>query len=134
MELVGGAAEALGQLQGQVVDVQRPGALDPTHHGAFAKYSPETAAGFPNPSYPDLFVTPEVYHKQMGFAVESMYHFVDCIQDQVSPLASGADGLLTDLVEAVGVVKLDPQRIAALQRHRGHRHHHQDLLHRLPFS
>ena len=68
--------------------------LDPTHHGAFAKYSPETAAGFPNPSYPDLFVTPEVYQKQMGFAVESMYHFVDCIRDQLSPLASGADGYL----------------------------------------
>ena len=68
--------------------------LDPTHHGAFAKYSPETAAGFPYPSYPDLFVTPEVYQKQMGFAVESMYHFVDCIRDQLSPLASGADGYL----------------------------------------
>jgi predicted dehydrogenase len=67
--------------------------LDLTHHGVFAKYSPETAAGFPNPSFPDLFVTPEVYHKQMGFAVESMHHFVECIRDHVQPLASGADGL-----------------------------------------
>jgi predicted dehydrogenase len=68
--------------------------LDLTHHGALAKYSPETAVGFPNPSYPDLFVTPEVYHKQMGFAVESMHHFVDCIRDHLPLLASGADGLL----------------------------------------
>jgi predicted dehydrogenase len=30
----------------------------------------------------------------MGFAVESMHHFVDCIRDHISPLASGADGLL----------------------------------------
>ena len=67
--------------------------LDLTHHGVFAKYSPETAEGFPNPSFPDLFVTHEVYHKQMGFAVESMHHFVDCIRDRVQPLASGADGL-----------------------------------------
>jgi predicted dehydrogenase len=68
--------------------------LDLTHHAALAKYSPETTAGFPNPSYPDLFITPEVHHKQMGFAVESMHHFVDCIRDHISPLASGSDGLL----------------------------------------
>ncbi|MGE5221829.1 MAG: Gfo/Idh/MocA family protein [Omnitrophica WOR_2 bacterium] len=68
--------------------------LDPTHHGALAKYSAETVAGFPNPSYPDLFVSPEVYDKQMGFAVESMHHFVDCIHNQARPLATGLDGLL----------------------------------------
>ena len=68
--------------------------LDLTHHAALAKYSPDTVAGFPNPSYPDLFVTPEVHHKQMGFAVESMHHFVNCIRNRVLPLASGADGLL----------------------------------------
>jgi len=68
--------------------------LDPTHHSAITKYSPETTAGFPNPSYPDMFVNPEVYGKQMGFAVESMHHFVKCIQDKVKPLATGMDGLL----------------------------------------
>lgn len=68
--------------------------LDPTHHGALAKYSAETTAGFPNPSYPDLFVSPEIYDKQMGFAVESMHHFVDCIRNQAKPLATGMDGLL----------------------------------------
>src|SRR5450759_719654 len=68
--------------------------LDPTHNGAFTKYSPDTTAGFPNPSYPDMFVTPEVYGKQVGFAVESIHHFVECIQNKVKPLATGMDGLL----------------------------------------
>jgi len=30
----------------------------------------------------------------MGFAIESMHHFVDCIRDSVQPLATGMDGLL----------------------------------------
>ncbi|MBE0697699.1 MAG: Gfo/Idh/MocA family oxidoreductase [Anaerolineaceae bacterium] len=68
--------------------------LDPTHNRAFEKYSPETAAGFPNPSYPDMLISPEIYGKQMGFAVESMQHFVECIEQNKQPLASGADGLL----------------------------------------
>lgn len=67
--------------------------LDPTHHGAYAQYSPKTAQGFPNPAFPDLFVTPEVYGKQVGFAVESIHHFVQCIQDKTPPLATGLDGL-----------------------------------------
>jgi predicted dehydrogenase len=68
--------------------------LDPTHNRAIEKYSPETAAGFPNPSYADVLISPEVHGKQMGFAVESIHHFVDCIEQGRPPLASGADGLL----------------------------------------
>jgi len=68
--------------------------LDPTHNRAFAKYSPETAGGYPNLSYADMIISPEVYGKQMGFAVESIHHFVDCIRDKVQPLATGEDGLL----------------------------------------
>lgn len=68
--------------------------LDLTHNGSFTKYSPQTAAGFPNPSWPDMFVGPEVHGRQVGFAVESIYHFVECIRDGRKPLATGADGLL----------------------------------------
>jgi predicted dehydrogenase len=68
--------------------------LDPTHNRAMAKYSPDTTGGFPNLSYPDVIISPEVYGKQMGFAVESIYHFVDCIRTGAPLLASGADGLL----------------------------------------
>ncbi len=68
--------------------------LDPTHNRAFEKYSPSTVGGFPNPSYPDMLISPEIYGKQMGFAVESIHHFTECIEQGKQPLASGADGLL----------------------------------------
>jgi len=68
--------------------------LDPTDNRSFAKFSPQTTAGFPNASYPDMFISPEIYDRQLGFAVESMYHFVECIRNKTQPLASGMDGLL----------------------------------------
>ena len=68
--------------------------LDLTHQAAVAKYTEKTPAGFPHASYPDMFVTPEVHGRQMGFSVESMYHFVECIRDGKTPLTSGEDGLL----------------------------------------
>ncbi len=68
--------------------------LDPTHNRAFEMYSPDTAAGFPNSSYADMLISPEIYGKQMGFAVESIHHFAECIEQGKQPLASGADGLL----------------------------------------
>ncbi len=68
--------------------------LDPTHNRAFEKYSPETAGGFPNLSYADMLISPEIYGKQMGFAVESIHHFVECIEQGKQPLAGGVDGLL----------------------------------------
>ena len=68
--------------------------LDPTHNRAFAKYTPETASGFPEASFADMFITPEVHGRQLGFAVESIYHFVECIREGKQPLTSGEDGLL----------------------------------------
>lgn len=67
--------------------------FDATHNRAVAKYTPKTPAGYPDASYPDLFVTPEVHGRQVGFCVEPMYHFVECIRDGKQPLTSGADGL-----------------------------------------
>lgn len=68
--------------------------FDATHNRAVAKYTSRTPAGFPDASYPDMFVTPEVHGRQVGFCVEPMYHFVECIRDGAQPLTSGADGLL----------------------------------------
>jgi predicted dehydrogenase len=39
-------------------------------------------------------VGPEVHGKQVGFAVESIYHFIECVRDGRKPLATGLDGLL----------------------------------------
>jgi len=72
--------------------------LDPTGHRALAKYTEETARGFPDSSFPDLFVTPIVFDRQMGFSVEPMYHFVECIRDGKKPYTSGEDGLLNTIL------------------------------------
>lgn len=68
--------------------------IDPTHDRSFAKYTEKTPAGFPDTSFPDMFITPEIHGKQMGFAVESIYHFADCIREGKKPLTCGEDGLL----------------------------------------
>ena len=67
--------------------------LNPQHAGAIAKYTARTPAGFPDASLPDMFVTPDVHGRQVGFAVESIYHFVECVRDGRGPLTSGEDGL-----------------------------------------
>jgi len=74
--------------------------FDTTHHRAVAKYSSRTPNGFPDVSYPDLFVTPEVHGRQLGFCVEPMYHFVECIRDGKPTLTSGQDGLLNTRILA----------------------------------
>lgn len=75
--------------------------IDPTHDRAFVKYTAKTPAGFPDASFPDMFITPEVHQRQLGFAVESIYHFVECIRDGKKPLTCGEDGLLnTQLILA----------------------------------
>ncbi|MHC4984681.1 MAG: Gfo/Idh/MocA family protein [Planctomycetota bacterium] len=67
--------------------------LNPQHAGSIAKYTARTPAGFPDASLPDMFVTPEVHGRQVGFAVESIYHFVECVRDGRPPLANAEDGL-----------------------------------------
>lgn len=68
--------------------------IDPTHCAPIAKYTEKTPAGFPHAEYPDMFITPELHGRQMGFSVETIYHFVECVRDGKQPLTSGADGLL----------------------------------------
>jgi len=68
--------------------------LDPTHDRALVKYTTRTSGGFPDVSFPDMFITPEVYQRQLGFAVETIYHFIECVRDGKKPLTSGEDGLL----------------------------------------
>jgi predicted dehydrogenase len=41
-----------------------------------------------------MLITPEIHGRQMGFAVESIYHFIDCVESGATPLATGRDGLL----------------------------------------
>jgi len=52
--------------------------------------------------YPDVLVMPELRGKQMGFAAESIRHFIDCVVDNTEPAVTGEDGLrVTELIEAI---------------------------------
>jgi len=88
------SAPALIDHRWEIIGSQGVLYFDGTHHRAVAKYTSATPGGYPDASYPDMFVTPEVHGRQVGFCVEPMYHFVECIRDAKAPLTSGADGLL----------------------------------------
>jgi len=78
----------------EIIGTQGAVYLDLTHGGTLAKYTAQTPAGFPDAALPDVFVAPEVHGRQLGFCVEPMYHFVECLRDGKAPLTSGEDGLL----------------------------------------
>lgn len=53
-------------------------------------------------SHLDVIVMPEIRGKQMGFAAESIRHFIDCVVDDTEPTVTGEDGLrVTRLIEAI---------------------------------
>lgn len=63
-------------------------------------------------SYPDVLVLPEVRGKQMGFAAESIRHFIDCVVEDTEPSVTGEDGLIvTELIEAIERSVASGQRI-----------------------
>ena len=71
--------------------------IDPVQHGAFKKF---TKNGW---EYPDILVGPSLIHgRYIGFAKESISHFVDCIAQDKKPLVTGRDGLeVTKILSAV---------------------------------
>lgn len=67
-------------------------------------------------SYPDVLVMPEVRGKQMGFAAESIRHFIDCVVDDTEPDVTGEDGLrATELIEAIELSVASGQRVTLEQ-------------------
>lgn len=66
--------------------------------------------------YPDVLVLPEVRGKQMGFAAESIRHFIDCVVDDMEPSVTGEDGLkATELIEAIERSVASGQRVTMRQ-------------------
>jgi predicted dehydrogenase len=61
--------------------------IDTSHHGAFSK---STADGI---SFPDIMAVPRIHGKAVGFAVESIRHFVECVRYGKRPMVCGEDGL-----------------------------------------
>jgi predicted dehydrogenase len=60
--------------------------IDLSSHGVIQKYTEEA-------SNPDVFVYPTIHGKPMGFGIESIKHFVDCVVKDEDPMVTGEDGL-----------------------------------------
>jgi predicted dehydrogenase len=70
--------------------------IDLSSHRAIQKYGKESA------SNPDVFVYPNIHGKPMGFAIESIRHFVDCVVNDKEPMVTGKDGLAaTKIISAI---------------------------------
>jgi predicted dehydrogenase len=61
--------------------------IDGSHHRALEIQTAERS------SYPDMLVMPTVYGQAVGFAYQSIRHFVDCVANDQPPVATGEDGL-----------------------------------------
>lgn len=62
--------------------------IDPVQSGAFKKFTEDSW------SYPNIIGGPILIHgRYVGFAKESISHFVDCIVQGTEPVATGRDGL-----------------------------------------
>lgn len=72
LELVGSKGHVMADLSG---------------HRMLQKYTEEGG------TYPDVIAAPIVHGRAVGFAVESIRHFVDCVLEDKQPLITGADGL-----------------------------------------
>lgn len=91
-----GSAPNIIDLKCEVVGSDGALYVDGSHHRMLEKY----ASG--RGTYPDVLVLPEVQGAQMGFAAESIRHFIDCVLDGLEPITTGEDGLVvTQLVEAI---------------------------------
>ncbi len=59
---------------------------DSSHHRILQKYTPGEA------TYPDVLVSPTLYGKPVGFAIESIRHFADCVVLDRTPLVGAEEG------------------------------------------
>lgn len=60
---------------------------DCSHHRMVERYTKEDCG------FADVAVAPVVHGKPVGFGVESIRHFIDCVIDDREPLVTGIDGL-----------------------------------------
>ena len=70
--------------------------MDLSSNGVIRQYTEEKA------SNPDILVYPTIYGKPMGFGIESIRHFVDCVVNDKEPMVTGEDGLAaTKIISAI---------------------------------
>ncbi len=71
----------------QVVGSEGAVYIDLSSNGVIRQYTSEKA------SNPDVLVLPTIHGRPMGFAIESIRHFVDCVINDKKPMVTGEDGL-----------------------------------------
>jgi predicted dehydrogenase len=75
--------------------------IDTSSNRGFEKYTERTPEGYPHCPNQDVMLMYEVHGRQLGFAGESIRHFVDCLWEGRAPMVSPVDGLRsTEILEA----------------------------------
>ena len=70
--------------------------IDGSHNRILEKYTKGRA------TYPDVLVCPILYGRPMGFGVESIRHFIDCIVNDKQPLVGAKEGeIVTRVIVAI---------------------------------
>lgn len=70
----------------EIIGTQGALYIDTSHHRIMQKYTPQEA------NYPELLGNLVVHKKAIGFAVESIYHFIDCVVFDKEPLVGAEEG------------------------------------------
>jgi len=76
--------------------------IDTSHNSMIQKYTPLTSQGYPYLSHPDTTLMPIVQNHQIGFATESIRHFIESLWADKEPIVNSIDGLrVTEILEAI---------------------------------
>lgn len=80
----------------QVIGSEGSMYTDLSDHRAIQKYTEDEAGN------PDVFCFPTIHGKPIGFGIESIRHFVDCVVNDKEPISTGEDGLaVTRIINAI---------------------------------
>ena len=92
--------------------------IDTSGNRCIEKYTERTPEGYPYVPFQDVMLMPQIHGRQVGFATESIRHFVDCLWEGREPMVSAIDGLRsTEILEGRGAIGEcgQPVRVVRLQ-------------------
>ncbi len=67
--------------------------IDTSTHRMMEVYTDVIPDGYIRSHLPDMTLSPVIHGRQLGFAMESIRHFVDCVYHGKQPIVNGVDGL-----------------------------------------
>jgi predicted dehydrogenase len=75
--------------------------IDTSTNRMMEMYTDDIPDGYHSSHLPDMTLSPIIHGRQLGFAPESIRHFVDCVYRGVDPIVNGLDGLrVTEIILA----------------------------------